>query len=207
VGFNRPVQSVIPGVQGRILAVLANATAGLSVRSIARLSGVSLAQTSRVLPRLVELGIVTREEIPPSSIFRLAPEHVASQAVMALSRARGSFLDQLGDAAQEMSPRPVGVVLFGSLARGDAGLDSDIDVVIIRPDGVAEDDEAWGMAIDQFRDRGRRLSGHRVEVLELSRAEIAERLRSPGELWASVRREGILIAGSPLQDLETQRSA
>ncbi len=205
--FNHPVQSVIPGAQGRILAVLANTTASLSVRSIARLSGVSLAQTSRVLPRLVALGIAAREEVPPSSLFRLVPEHIGAQAVVALTRARRSLLDQLGAAAREMFPQPESVVLFGSLARGDAGLDSDIDIVVIRPDGVGEADEAWGMAVDRFRDRGQRLSGHRVEVLELSPAEVAKRLRSSGELWVAIRREGVLISGCPLDDLETQRSA
>jgi len=56
----QPVQAVIPGAQGRILAVLAETSAELSLRTIARLSGVSIAQASRVMPKLVELGMVER---------------------------------------------------------------------------------------------------------------------------------------------------
>lgn len=207
VDFSQPVQSLIPGVQGQILAVLAHTSAALSLRSIARLSGVSPAQASRVLARLVRLGIVEREEVPPSSLFWLVPEHVGAQAVVALTHARTSLLDQLGIAAREMSPQPVSVVLFGSLARGDAGLDSDIDMVVVRPEGVDEDDEAWGAAIDRFRDRGRRLSGHRVEILEVAKAEAVERLRSPADLWAAIRGEGVLLFGRPFEDLEERRSA
>jgi hypothetical protein len=43
VDFAAPVQALIPGAQGRILAVLAETTAELNLRTIARLSGVSLA--------------------------------------------------------------------------------------------------------------------------------------------------------------------
>ncbi|MCA1846871.1 MAG: helix-turn-helix domain-containing protein, partial [Actinobacteria bacterium] len=39
--------------------MLAETTAELNLRTIARLSGVSLAQASRVMPGLVQLGIIT----------------------------------------------------------------------------------------------------------------------------------------------------
>ena len=48
--FVHPVEAVIPGAQGRVLAVLVDTTAELNLRTIARLAGVSLAQASRVLP-------------------------------------------------------------------------------------------------------------------------------------------------------------
>jgi hypothetical protein len=42
--------------------VLAETTAELNLRTLARLSGVSVAQMSRVLPDLVELGLVAGED-------------------------------------------------------------------------------------------------------------------------------------------------
>ncbi len=77
--FVRPVQAVIPGAPGRILAVLAETAAELNLRTIARLAAVSNAQASRVLPGLVELGIVDRREVPPSALFRYVPENVAAR--------------------------------------------------------------------------------------------------------------------------------
>lgn len=71
VDFVRPVQSLIPGAQGRVLDVLARTTAELNLGTVARLAGVSAAQASRVLPRLVELGVVARRDVPPSSLYRL----------------------------------------------------------------------------------------------------------------------------------------
>jgi len=55
--FVHPVQAVIPGTQGRVLAVLAETTAELNLRTVARLAAVSPAQASRLLPGLVELGL------------------------------------------------------------------------------------------------------------------------------------------------------
>ena len=50
--FRRPVQAVVPGAQGRVLAVLAETTGELSLRTVARLVEVSPAQASRILPGL-----------------------------------------------------------------------------------------------------------------------------------------------------------
>ena len=118
VDLRRPVQAVIPGAQGQILAVLAETSAEVNLRTIARLSSVSVAQTSRSLPALVQLGIVERREVPPSALFRLVEEHVAAQAILALGRARQTVLEELGRAALQLSTRPTSVLVFGSLARG-----------------------------------------------------------------------------------------
>src|SRR5687767_2501363 len=135
----QPVQVVIPGAQGRILAVLAETTAELNLRTIARLSGVSIAQASRVMPDLVELGMVERRDEPPSVLFRLVEEHVASRAVLALAGARQAVLEGLGQAAGALDPPPVSVIVFGSFARGEARAASDIDVIAVRPAEVAEE--------------------------------------------------------------------
>lgn len=50
VDFRLPVEAIVPGAQGRIFAVLVETTTELNLRTIARLSGVSVAHVSRVLP-------------------------------------------------------------------------------------------------------------------------------------------------------------
>jgi len=79
--FVHPVEAIVPGAQGRVLAVLAETTAELNLRTIAELSAVSQAQASRILPGLVVLGVIERREVPPSSLFRFVPEHVASRTI------------------------------------------------------------------------------------------------------------------------------
>lgn len=205
--FVRPIEAVIPGVQGRVLAVLAETTVDLNLRTIARLSDVSVAQASRVLPGLVELGLVERREVPPSSLFRLVREHVAAGPLVALARARDAVVKEMGHAAGDLPVAPVSVIVFGSFARGEADEESDIDTVLVRPAGVEESDEAWSASVEQWRDRVRRISGNRVEVLEVGSDEISARLASRQQVWRDIRRDGLVVHGLGIDELEARLSA
>jgi len=35
------------------------------------------------------------------------------------------------------------VIVFGSFTRGEAGRDRDVDLVVIRPTDISEDDDKW----------------------------------------------------------------
>lgn len=145
--FRRPVEAVVPGAQGRIMGVLVETSAELNLRTVARLSGVSIAHASRVLPGLVELGIVERRDVPPSALFRFVPDNVAARAVTALADARRTVLRELGERARRVTPSPVAVVVFGSFARGEAERSSDVDVVFVRPTAIDEEDAIWGSVV------------------------------------------------------------
>lgn len=207
VDFNRPVEAVVPGAQGRILAVLVETSAELNLRTIARRSGVSVAHVSRVLPVLVELGMVERRDVPPSALFRFVPESVASRAVAHLADARRTVLDELGETASRLEPAPVSVVVFGSLARGEADRESDIDVVVVRPAAVDEEDPDWRAGIDRWADQAQRLTGNHVEVLEVDDGEVARLLRSRRQLWLDVQRDGVVVHGRSIDELRGRRSA
>jgi len=205
--FVRPIEAIMPGAQGRVLAVLAETTAELNLRTIAQLSGVSQAQASRVLPRLVDLGVVERREVPPSSLFRLVPEHVAARVVLDLARAVDTVLDEIGHMAQALPFPPVSVIVFGSFARREAAPGSDIDIVVVRPNHIDEDDEAWAESIEGWRRDVQRLTGNPVEVLEVSDDEVASRLTGRGQVWADIRRDGRVVHGLSLDRLASVRSA
>lgn len=199
--FVRPVQAVIPGAQGRILAVLVETSAELNLRTLAGLSGVSLAQASRVLPGLVSLGLVERREVPPSALFRIVSDHVAVRAVMALSRARDLMLEEVGRLAAKLTSPPVSVIVFGSLARGDGGPESDIDVVVVRPTNVDEDSDDWRRGIEAWRVDVRRMAGSSVDLVEVGEADVARLLRSRRPMWRDVLRDGVVVYGAPLAEL------
>ena len=199
--FERPVQAVIPGAQGKILAVLVETSAELNLRTVARLSEVSVAQASRVLPSLVHLGLVRRREAPPSSLFRFAPDHVAAPAIRLLAGARERMIDELGKTAAALDPAPVSVILFGSFARGDSNAFSDIDLIVVRPDPFDEDDEDWRYALDNWRSKAERLTGNLVEVLEIAEHEVGELLRRRAALWHDVIRDGVCVFGATIEQI------
>lgn len=149
----------------------------------------------------VELGVVERREVPPSSLFRLVPEHVASRAILSLARSTDTVLDELGQLARGLPVPPVSIVVFGSFARREATVDSDIDVVVVRPSGVDEDDEQWADSIEQWRTDVRWLTGNPVEVLEVSSDEAASRVAGRSQLWNEIRGDGRVVHGASLDEL------
>jgi hypothetical protein len=208
VDFVRPIEAIVPGAQGRVLAVLAETTAELNLRTIAQLAGVSQAQASRVLPGLVELGVVERREVPPASLFRLVPEHVAARALLALARSTDTVLDEIGRLASALPHPPVSVIVFGSFVRREAGPESDIDIVVVRLADIDEDDDqGWATSLEGWRSDVRRLTGNPVEVLEVDTEEAAAKVAGRSALWAEIRRDGRVAYGLGLEKLRRPRSA
>jgi predicted nucleotidyltransferase len=205
VDFIRPIEAIVPGAQGRVLAVLAETTADLNLRTVAQLAGISQAQASRLLPELVTLGVVERREVPPASLFRLVPEHVASRVLLTLARSTDTVLAEMGRLAGTLPHPPVSAIVFGSFARREAGADSDIDVVLVRPAGVDEDE--WSGSLEVWRRDTQRLTGNSVEVLEVDADEAAAKLRSRSPVWADIRREGRVVHGLGLDELRGAPSA
>ena len=103
--YQRPVEALIPGVQGRILAVLSRVSTDLTMRTVAQLAAVSPQQASVVIGRLVDLGVVVRRDVPPASLVRLDPENLAAQAVMAIAGLRQAGIDHTRRLAADITLR------------------------------------------------------------------------------------------------------
>lgn len=205
--FVRPIEAIVPGAQGRVLAVLVETTAELNLRTIAQLAGISQAQASRLLPDLVALGVVERREVPPASLFRLVPEHVASRSLLALARSTDTVFEEMGRLAGALPRPPMSVIVFGSFARREAVIDSDIDAVVVRPAELDEDDDAWSAPLETWRHDVRRLTGNAVEVLEVSAEEAATKLAGRGQVWVDIRRDGRVVHGLGIEELRAVPSA
>ena len=199
--FRGPVEALIPDAQGRILGTLARTTQELSLSTLAELSGVSLAHVSRMVPRLVELGVVERRDVPPAVLVKLVPEHLAARAVLMLADLRHAFLEELSESARHLDPAPANVTLFGSFARGEDDTRSDIDVIVVRPSSIDADDETWAKSIARWETHVRRISGNAVNCIEIGEGEAAKLMKSRRPLWQAIRREGILLQGESLADI------
>ena len=150
---------------------------------------------------VVELGVVERREVPPSSLFRLVPEHVASRALIVLARSTDTVLDEIGRLAGALPRPPASVIVFGSFARREGGGDSDIDVVVVRPTDIGEGDDTWSDSLEGWRRDVRRLTGNPVEVREANADEAAAKASGRSHLWADIRREGRVAYGLDLAEL------
>ncbi len=109
----------------------------------------------------------------------------------------------MGRLAGALPHPPLSVIVFGSFARREADAHSDIDVVVVRPSGIDDDDDAWTDSIEAWRREVRRLTGNRVEVLEVSAGEAATKLGGRAQVWADIRRDGRVVYGTGLDQLRS----
>jgi predicted nucleotidyltransferase len=201
VDYSHPLEALVPGVQGRVLAVLARTDTELTMRGVAELAGASPQQASVVLGRLVELGVVERRDVPPVALVRLAKENLAAQAVLAVARLRHDAIERLRVLAARIEPAPASLVVFGSFARGEAGTTSDVDVLAVRP-LAGNADDSWTDSLGQWADMATRVLGNPVNLVEASVEELPGLLtRQAPSLWADVAVEGIVLVGRKLSDL------
>jgi DNA-binding MarR family transcriptional regulator len=131
--YGNPVEALIPGVQGRVLAVLARTEAELTMRSVAEMAGASANQATVVLNRLVGLGLVERREVGAAALVRLIRENEAARSVLELVDLRQGVLDRLKGEAKKIRPAPTCLAVFGSFALGEAHEGSDVDILVVPP--------------------------------------------------------------------------
>lgn len=197
--YVRPVESLIPGVRGRVLGALTRTTAELSMRSVAALAGVSVNQANRALHDLIALGIVSRHQAGSAAMVRLERSNEAARVVLALAALDQSVTDRLRASAAMLHPAPVSLVIFGSFARGEASPTSDVDVLAVIPDGPDEYGE-WVDTLGAWADEATLIIGNRVNLIVEPAEALAPRNR-PGSFLQAIGEEGVVIAGAHLRSL------
>jgi len=85
---------------------------------------------------------------------------------------------------------PERIYLFGSVARGDAGPDSDYDILVIVPDDAPPERLRSRLAC-----RALRGTGTAVDVVVWPKSSFERRARVAASLPAAVMREGMLLYG------------
>lgn len=195
-----PIRSVIPSVHGSVLAVLARSEVALSGRRTAQLTGgASQARVNQVLRELSTAGVILREEQPPAFLYRLNRDHLAAAAIVALADLRESLLSRIRDTVQDWQEPAVAVWLFGSAARGDGDADSDVDLLVLRRDGVDEDDPSWFQQVDDLAGRVTAWTGNRCEVLDCSEEQLARMVAVGERLLVDLRTDAVRIWGDALE--------
>jgi predicted nucleotidyltransferase len=117
-------------------------------------------------------------------------------------RTKRQVIDLLRASADAIRPVPAALLLFGSVARGEARRGSDLDVLAVRPSSVGYDDDSWAEALISWCERAREIAGYPVQMMEAKEAEVPELLRRPGpSVWQAIASEGVVLTGSPLGEL------
>lgn len=183
---SQPIASVIPSLDGPVLATLAGTQAPLSLREIHRLAGRGSRSGIRlVLGRLAAAGIVA--EVPGG--YLLNREHVAAPAIEALAALHGELAARIRAVLDTWGGRIEVAGLFGSAARRDGDESSDIDVLVV------SDSPGLPDLVDDLAERIRVWTGNDAQVVGRTMTDLA-RLRRAGEpILASWARELWVLYG------------
>lgn len=165
-------------------------------KELAAITGADVSSISRSVTLLEELGTITVTEETPAKIALDQDHLTASNPILAIPQEAfrkpvKAFLDELVDDVEsaENVDELVGVVLFGSVARGNADRSSDIDLLVI-VDGDAT--YARRLASTLARDlENREFDGERYQFEVL--VETPESAASHGDDLREIFDEGIVL--------------
>jgi predicted nucleotidyltransferase len=200
VDLKNPIHAVVPTLDGPVLEVLARITRPLSGREVHRLArrgspnGIRLA-----LARLAEQGVVNAEQRSTAVYYTANRDHLAWPAVETLTSVRRTLLERLRAELKSWQPAAIHASLFGSAARGDGDAASDIDLLLVRPDEIAEDDSPCAEQVDRLRHHVVSWTGNRCHAFQVDRERLVEHVQANDPLIDSWLRDAITLAGPDLR--------
>lgn len=140
-------------------------------------------------------------------VYTLNLDHVLYEAVAALLKADRELPQRLKSALAGWEPAPASAVLFGSAARHDGDVGSDVDLLVIRPPLPTEARKReWERQVHELRSAVHRWTGNRLQVLDWTKHALRQHARVGEPVVRSLLDEGITAHGTPLS-LLLERSA
>jgi predicted nucleotidyltransferase len=187
VDFTQPFGGIIPGARGGVLAVLLRTGEPLTGRQVHRLVSdrFSLWSVQEALKALSHIGIVETRTVGRATVHSIDEDHSAvaplralSDPIAALTSTVRATVDSSVDA----------VLVFGSIARGEARSDSDIDLAVIAA-------SEWDRRAE-LQDAVQRSMGNECDVLVFSPEEFQQLAHDDEPVVADILRDGIALVGS-----------
>jgi hypothetical protein len=190
--LNRPLATITPTLDGDVLAVLAQHEAAFTAGQLHRiLDRYSEEGIRKVLLRLARQGIVQSSKVGAAHAYQLNREHIAAGPIIQLAHLAQVLLLQIENYLADWDPGPQYAAIFGSAARGTMREDSDIDLLLVRPDNSAID--VWDAQVSSLISDVGRWTGNDVRPLEYTISELLAAHNEP--VVREVMRDGLTVAG------------
>lgn len=227
VDLGDPTRAVTATLDGPVLAVLAQGGKPMTVGDVAaRTPRGSEIGVRRSLARLVDQGIVSATEMGRNRVHELNRDHVAAPVADLLAGLRLELWNRLRRALGAWNPKPVYGCVFGSAARGDGDVHSDVDLLLVhdplpgdtdprRREGVlskaiagyatefmstqltARQGTKWSRQVDELHGLVQRWTGNPLQVVDVSTYEWADHRRRGSALFDDIRRDGVEVVAAP----------
>lgn len=178
----------------------------VSASDLVRATGLSRESVRQGLVTLEALGAVTAVGSAYARVFRFNDNGALASQLAALFLAEKSrfetILDTIRLVAREL--KPLSLFLYGSAARGEDGIDSDLDICVILPAGRLAAD------VERLRE-GLRAPSERLgfvpAVVGLDLGHVRHLSAASDPWWISAVRDALLLDGRRPDDLDGREEA
>ena len=150
---------------------------------------------------LIRAGMVDETVAGRSSMVVFNRDHLAVGPLLALAGLRGELIRRLRKRLTEWSDLE-GAWLFGSVARGDADRESDLDVLIVARDLESPELHA---RVAGLQAEVRSWTGNHMQLAEHTPASWRKLVRAKNPLVEQIRSDGVSLAGDTAALLERLR--
>lgn len=199
--LSAPYRAVMSKAEGAVLSVLAGTQRPMTGREVARISGAARSTVSRILRGLADHGLVNTDAAGAATMYTLNREHLAAEPIVALVRLRGRLVERLADEIEGWTVSPRHASLFGSAARGDGGVDSDVDVFLVRPTGVDEEHADWRNGADSLPSLVHAWTGNHASIAEVPERDVPHLVQERSGFVQELQRDTVTVAGVALREL------
>lgn len=168
-----------------------------TVRKLAEAAGVSVSEAAIVVQELEKYGIVTIQPVGRSYLIELNERSYFVNRILRpiLKAEEGTVAELVAILRKYLTHESIiSALLFGSVPRGQARNDSDIDLLVI-----SDNFDAASTAISNAREEVTRVFNGRLSPLVMTRREIRSRAKST--LRASILESYIHVVGRNVKDL------
>ena len=185
--FSEPFGGVIPGARGAVLAALLRTGEQLTGRQVHSLvsDDHSLWSVQEALRTLTQLGLVETRTVGRAGVHTINEANAAIAPLRALADPIASLKAAVGEV---IDSEVKAVILFGSIARGEAALDSDIDLAVIAS-------KRWDKRVELHDTVGKRL-GNACDVIVFTQAEFSRAATAGEPVVADILRDGVALVGN-----------
>jgi predicted nucleotidyltransferase len=185
--LNEPFGGVIPGARGAVLSTLLRTDARLTGRQVHALVSDrhSLWSVQEALKAWAQLGVVHTQVIGRAVVHSINEDHYTVAPLRSLLDPIAALTETAGQIAGD---RVEAIILFGSVARGEAHEGSDIDLAVIAQSG-------WDGRVD-LEDAVRSRLGNDCDALVFTAEDFARLAAAREPVVDEILLEGIPLIGT-----------
>ena len=200
--FNKVLNSIFSSTSHiAVLRALQYHKIGISGREIARLSGLSPKSALSALSSLENIKIVYRAVGGRDHLFTLNRQnYLVKNGIIPLLQIENKFLPQLlALIKQKLSKHCISIILFGSVARNEETIESDLDICF-----VLQNKKSQKNIIPIIRDLQTQIYtefGTSLAPIYFTSEEFRKRASKNLSPVNNIIKEGVLVSGKPIRIL------